>query len=188
MNNIQMPNIETERFILKQLTKNDLPEWIRIKYSDPEMMSYMPKSDVAPEERAEKAFKFFEEIRAKHGYSAWVIRDKHTGQMVGDCYLEPEDFSATEEMEIGYDVGLEYWGKGVATEATRAILHFMFENTDVERILGVVMPDNIGSWRVLERLGFTFVGEDHLYGLDVRVYAIERSEFSGGDHFYRVYE
>ena len=186
MDAVVAPVIETERFRLRGITLDDLDEWVRIKYADPEMMKYMPKSDLAPRERAESAFRFFAGAWSQHGYGAWMVTDKRSGQLLGDCYVEPEDLSGSGEVEIGYDVGREFWGQGVATEVSRAVLRFTFENSPVERIVGVAIPENIGSWRVLERLGFVFEKEARFYDLDILVYAIERNQFSAGDHFYRV--
>ncbi len=184
MNKNVVPEIETDRFLLRQIMLDDLDEWTRIKYADPLMMQYMPKSDLAPRERAERAFEFFASAWSKYGYGAWVITDKHNDQLLGDCYLEPGDKSGSGEVEIGYDVGREYWGQGIATEASRAALRFTFENTHVERITGVALPDNIGSWRVLENLGFIFEREANLYNLDVKLYAITRERFQPGNAYY----
>lgn len=182
------PRIETERFWLRRITPDDLDQWIQIKYADPEMMRYMPRQDKSPRERAQGAYRFFEYLWTQHDHSAWMVTDKRDGRLLGDCYLEPEDESGSGEVEIGYDIGREYWGQGLATEASRAVLRFAFENTSVERIVGVAMPDNIGSWRVLEHLGFIFERKAHLYDLDVLVYALERNQFSAGDHFYHVHK
>jgi len=186
MKKIIVPEIETRRFLLRQITAEDVDEWTRLKYADPEMMWYMPKSDLAPKERAKRAFGFFAGAWSQYGYGAWVITDKHNSQLVGDCYLESEDISGSGEVEIGYDVGKEYWGQGVATEASRAALRFTFENSSVERIVGVATRDNIGSWRVLEHLGFIFESEARLYDLDVVVYAITREQFQPGSAHYHV--
>ena len=186
MKKTTVPEIETGRFLLRQITLVDLDEWTRLKYADPEMMRYMPKSDLAPRKRAERAFGFFAGAWSQYGYGAWVITDKQTGHLVGDCYLESDEISGSGEVEIGYDVGREFWGQRVATEATRAVLRFTFENSTLDRIVGVAMKDNIGSWRVLEHLGFKLEREARLYDLDVVVYAITREQFQPGSGHYHV--
>lgn len=186
MKGLVVPEIETNRFLLRQIKLADLDEWTRLKYADPAMMKFMPRSDLTPKERAESAYQFFEGAWTRYGYGAWMITDKHHGHLLGDCYLESEELSGSGEVEIGYDVGREYWGQGVATETSRAILRFTFENTPVDRIVGVAMRDNIGSWRVLENLGFIFEKETRLYDLDVFVYAISREKFQPGSAYYHV--
>jgi len=181
-----IPRIETERFLLRQITSDDLDEWVGLKYADPEMMQYMPGSDLTPEERANRAFKFFDGAWSRNGYGAWMITDKRNGQLLGDCYLEAENESGSGDVEIGYDVGRNFWGRGIATEAAQAVLRFAFENTSVERIVGVAVKDNIGSQRVLEHIGFSFEKEANLYDLDVVVYAISRDQFHPQEVFFRV--
>ena len=146
----------------------------------------MPNSDLAPQERAARAFKFFDDAWSRNGYGAWMITNKRNGQLLGDCYLESEEESGSGYVEIGYDVGRDYWGRGIATEAAHAVLRFAFENTPVERIVGVAVKDNVGSQRVLEHIGFTFEKEALLYDLDVVVYAISRDQFHPYEAFYRV--
>lgn len=187
-NKIVVPQIETERFLLRQITPDDLDEWARIKYADADVMRYMPRRDIAPRERAEQAFNFFNQIWSHHDYGGWLVTDKTNGQILGDCYLEPEEESGSGEVELGYTLGKAYWGQGVATEAGRAVVRFAFEQTKVERILGVAMPENIGSWRVLEHIGFVYEKKAHFYDLDVAVYAITREQFQPGDFFFRVYK
>ena len=65
-------------------------------------------------------------------------------------------------------------------------MRFAFERTEITRILGVAMPENIGSWRVLEKVGFVFEKKAYFYDLDVLVYAIDAVNFQPYDHFFRV--
>jgi ribosomal-protein-alanine N-acetyltransferase len=58
-------------------------------------------------------------------------------------------------VEVGYFVGEEFWGKGLATEALRLMMPHILENFDVIRIFGVVLENNRSSMRVLEKNGFT---------------------------------
>lgn len=182
----QFPEIETERFLLRQITVDDLDEWTRLIFADPDVMRYMPIRDMTPRARAERAFNFHNKTWSQHDYGFWLVTDKNTGEMLGDCYLEPEDESGSGEIEIGYTITKAHWGQGVATEAGRGVVRFAFEQANVERIVGVALPENIGSWRVLEHIGFVYEKKAHFYDLDVVVYAITREQFQPGDYFFRV--
>ncbi|MDX1417070.1 MAG: GNAT family protein [Candidatus Promineifilaceae bacterium] len=83
MEKTTVPEIETERFLQRQITEEDIEEWTRLNYADPEMMRYMPKSDMAPKERAEHAFGFIAGAWSRYGYRAWVITNKQYGQQFG---------------------------------------------------------------------------------------------------------
>jgi RimJ/RimL family protein N-acetyltransferase len=58
--------------------------------------------------------------------------------------------------EVGYWIGREYWGKGIATEALAQLL----KSLETRPLYGYVAKHNIGSKRVLEKCGFTLIGED----------------------------
>ena len=77
----------------------------------------------------------------------------YNGQIAGDLV----SFLHDGRREVGYRIGQEYWGKGIATRALALFL-------DVERrrpLYGWVLAQNIGSQRVLAKCGFTVIGEEH---------------------------
>ena len=60
--------------------------------------------------------------------------------------------------DLGYVLNAEYWGQGIATEATRRLLTFGFDDLGLHRIFATCHPENIGSARVLEKAGFQLEG------------------------------
>lgn len=187
MNKAMMPELETERLLLRQVTIDDIEEWAKSIFADPDAMRYMPKRDMMPHARAERAMNNFNRYWTQHGLGAWVVTDKKTGQFLGSCYLEPPEDSGTGDVELGYDLAKAFWGRGITTEAARAVVRYSFENTKLERIIAIVVPENIGSWRVLEHIGFVYERSTQAYGWDeLRYYAIQREQFRPGNSFYRV--
>jgi RimJ/RimL family protein N-acetyltransferase len=92
--------------------------------------------------------------RADETGLTWTIL--YDGQVVGDLvsFLHP---ARPSQREVGYRIGREYWGKGIATRALALFL-------DVEQrrpLYGWVLAQNIGSQRVLEKCGFTVIGEEY---------------------------
>ncbi len=165
MNKVIVPEIETERLMLRQATKDRLNEWAERIFSDPEVLRYMPKRDMTPYERAERAFNIYNELWKHHNVGGWVIINKVDGQLIGSCEIEYLD--ETDEYELGYALGKAYWGNGFATEAARALTRFGFESAQLERIIAVVIPENIASWRVLEHIGYVYEKKARYYDLDV---------------------
>lgn len=78
------------------------------------------------------------------------------GKAIGSIAILPQEDVSRLSAEIGYWVGEEHWGKGIATEAVTAIVDYAFENTDLVRIYGIVFHPNKASAAVLENAGFRF--------------------------------
>jgi RimJ/RimL family protein N-acetyltransferase len=178
-----VPEIETERLLLRKITPDDLDEFAHRIFADPEVIRYMPKRDLTPRERAERALNVSNQNWLAHGYGAWLVTDKVDGQLIGACDFDTEVMS---DVELGYTLAKAYWGKGIATEVARAAVRFGFENLKLERIVAVVVPENKASWRVLERIGFIYEKKAHYYGFDVVYYVIKRDQFQPGNAFYRL--
>ena len=100
------------------------------------------------------------------------------GTAIGSIAILPQEDISRLTAEIGYWVGEEHWGKGIATEAVTAIVDYAFENTDLVRIYGIVFHPNKASAAVLENAGFRFEGTQRnaIYKngeiLDALVYAV----------------
>ena len=82
----------------------------------------------------------------------WAVRERATGDVVGDCTL----FFAEEHdaWELAYGFRRDRWGRGYATEAAGACIRHGFDELGLARIVADVDPANIPSVRVLEKLGF----------------------------------
>ncbi len=89
--------------------------------------------------------------------TAFSIFLKDGQQFIGCCGSGPVDDN--DEIDFGYWIGVKYWGNGYATEAGRAVLSHVFETFQFEVITTDFKPENVASSKVLDKLGFTQVGE-----------------------------
>ena len=80
------------------------------------------------------------------------IYDNNT--FVGCCSLIPQNDVYRINAEIGYWIGEPYWGRGYATDAVRQCLKFAFEELNLLRVYANIYEYNIGSMKVLEKVGF----------------------------------
>lgn len=80
------------------------------------------------------------------------------GEAAGAIGLHPQPDVHRRSMEIGYWLGEPFWGRGIATEAVRAMTRYGFENFDVARLFGYVFEWNPASARVLEKAGYRLEG------------------------------
>jgi RimJ/RimL family protein N-acetyltransferase len=106
------------------------------------------------------------------------------GKVIGEIYLNQPDHQ-NERTELGYSLSRRHWGKGLMTEATRAVINWAFQTYGFNRIYATCDPRNVRSWRVLERLGMKREGllRNHLKWngefRDQLYYGLLRSEWKG---------
>lgn len=163
---------ETERLRIRLFRDSDLDRLDEI-HSDPVSMRYMGLVRTRDETR-EKIRAYIDDF-PKNGFTMWALESKDDGDLVGRAGLSFLD--GTEEIEVGYLIDRKLWGRGLATEAARACVHFGFEEVGLEWIVGIVQPPNKASLRVLRKLGFVYLRDDHYYNADVLYHRLERSRW-----------
>jgi RimJ/RimL family protein N-acetyltransferase len=77
---------------------------------------------------------------------------KADGRLIGNCGVRVTDASRREG-SLGFELDSRYWGQGYATEAARALVRFGFEVLGLQRLWAECVAENVGSARVLEKLG-----------------------------------
>lgn len=160
--------IETDRLVLRPLTIADLDEFLAM-HATPEVIHTMgPYSRSSAVER----LKSYEREWEEHGYGLVALIERATGRFVGRSGLKY--WPHLGETEVGWVLHPSFWGLGFATEAARACLDWGFRNLDVPYITAMIVPDNLRSLRVAERLGMTPLRRDVLRDLPVIVHSIDR--------------
>lgn len=137
--------IETERLVIREFKIEDWEEvW---EYtSNSEVMQYIPEGVFSIED----AKNFVLENRADHARKFPVIL-KESGSLIGHIVFHP--YFGTHTYEIGWVFNPKYQSKGYATEAASAILKYGFEEMKLHRIIATCQPENIPSYRVMEKIG-----------------------------------
>jgi RimJ/RimL family protein N-acetyltransferase len=82
---------------------------------------------------------------------------KETGKFIGTCGIEPFRLDGQPEVELGYPLCLEFWGKGYAREAAAAMLNYGFDDLKLAKIMAFVLPQNKASVKILDKLGFRYL-------------------------------
>jgi RimJ/RimL family protein N-acetyltransferase len=144
--------IETERLLLREFELDDAHDVLRFA-TNPEVTRYT--GDAGLIETIDDARRLIVEVwhsdYRKHGFGRLAVVDKATNKVIGFCGLKYlEDLDA---VDIGYRFLPEYWGRGIATEAAAAAMRHGHEILGLTDIIGLVMPDNLASHRVLKKLG-----------------------------------
>jgi GrpB-like predicted nucleotidyltransferase (UPF0157 family)/RimJ/RimL family protein N-acetyltransferase len=161
----------SERAVLRPFTQDDAP-YAHPVFSDPQVMRYSagePDPDLAATlDRLQR----YVRMQREHGFSKWAVWDRASGTYLGDAGLTvlPE----TGEVELGYRIARSRWGQGLATEIARVWLSHALGELELPRIIAFADPRNPASVRVMEKIGMTFVREDHLAGIDCVVFEASR--------------
>jgi RimJ/RimL family protein N-acetyltransferase len=147
--------LDTARLTLRRFTADDAELLIELD-SDPAVMRYLSGGEPTPAE----------EIRDRDlpsilaGYESWggdfgvfAARSRDDGAFVGWFLLRPEREGPKDEAELGYRLRRAEWGKGYATEGSRALLAKAFTELGVRVVWGETMSVNEGSRKVMDKLG-----------------------------------
>lgn len=151
------PVLTTPRLRLRALGPGDAERIFRIQ-SDPEVTRYFGRAPFTAVAEAEERIATAIASVREHTSIRWGITLEDSGELLGTAgfwnWNKPHRWA-----EIGYELLPAFWGRGIMTEALRAILAFGFESMDLHRVTAQIDPENLASARVLERLGFTREGQ-----------------------------
>lgn len=162
--------IETERLILRQFDEADAEAFYAFN-SDPEVMRYTGEPPCESVEVARSMLRAYPDY-AKHGYGRWAVVYKPDDRVIGFNGLKYlEDLK---EVDLGYRLLPAYWGLGIATESSLAVVKWGFETLGLDEIIGLVLPQNGGSVRVLEKCGMSHVGDIEYHGEQVQRWLVKR--------------
>lgn len=150
--------LETDRLVLRRFTAADLDNLVELD-SDPDVMRYITGGRPTPREqvRDEVLPAFLAYYERFAGYGFWAAVEKATGQFIGWFHLRPPEGANPDEPELGYRLLRSAWGKGYATEGSRALIHKAFTEFGARRVYAETMAVNRGSWRVMEKAGMRLV-------------------------------
>ncbi len=166
--------IETERLKFRRLTFDDLPLLIEQR-SDPEVNKYLGGIRLQNPEAIEKRLKFYISCYEKFGFGNCAMIWKEDGRVIGTAGLQP--LENTGEIEVGYSMIKEFWGRGIGTEAAHGWLEYGFNVAGLERIVAVAMVGNAASRRIMEKLGMRFEKDEMHYDELCAYYGISKQEF-----------
>jgi RimJ/RimL family protein N-acetyltransferase len=114
-------------------------------------------------------------MERRHGFTLWALVEKDSGELIGDCGLQPLE-RVGPEIELGYRLGSAHWGKGYATEAARAARDLGFQRFGLERIYVDIDPENEASLNVARKIGARLLGPALHRGSEVLRFVLDPPE------------
>jgi RimJ/RimL family protein N-acetyltransferase len=97
-----------------------------------------------------------------HGFGLYAMQLHQGQEFIGFAGLSVPAFQArfTPCVEIGWRLAAEHWGRGLATEAARAVLGQAFDSLGLDSLVSFTVPANVRSRRVMEKIGMTHDPDD----------------------------
>jgi RimJ/RimL family protein N-acetyltransferase len=153
------PYLETERMRLRQFAADEADLLIDLD-SDPEVMRFISggvPSD--PQRIRDRTIPLILQDYARGArYGMWVAELKETGEFVGWFHFWPAK-AAPHDIEVGYRLKRKFWGRGLATEGTIALIRRGFDEYGLQRIVARTLRENAASRRVMEKAGMRYLPE-----------------------------
>ena len=152
--------IETDRLVLRPLDETDIDRLAQIanRIEIARNLATMPHPF-----GKEEASDFITRFKSLAIGAAFGLVEKASGDLIGTAGWGPK--TPDGPVDFGYWLGIDYWGKGYATEAAGAVLTHAFCIGRVDEIITDCRVDNPGSRRILEKLGFESLGPSTRYSL-----------------------
>lgn len=151
--------LETERIRLRRLTEADADNLVDLD-ADPEVMTYLTGG--VPHTRAfivEKALPhYLAHYNRYASYGFWAAIEKSSDAFMGWFHFRPFK-DDPDQIELGYRLKRAFWGRGLATEGSRALIEKGFRELGVQAVVATTMALNTRSRRVMEKLGMTLEAE-----------------------------
>jgi ribosomal-protein-alanine N-acetyltransferase len=137
--------LETDKLIIRRFCDDDWKDLY--EYLSQETVVIYEPYGVFSEEACKQ-----EAVSRSQNDAFWAVCLKESNKLIGNIYFKQQDPKEFLTWEIGYVFNPTYYGKGYATEASRRILQYGFEQKCAHRIIGKCNPENASSWRLMERL------------------------------------
>jgi RimJ/RimL family protein N-acetyltransferase len=154
--------LETRRLVLRRFTMADVDNLVSLD-ADPGVMHFVTGGIPTARDEIENELLpgFLDYYAQFEGYGFWAAIEKATGEFLGWFHFRPREEAGPDEAELGYRLRRSAWGKGYATEGSRALISKGFTDFGVQRVVAETMVVHVASRRVMEKAGLTLVRTFH---------------------------
>ncbi len=149
--------IETERLVLRKFRYSDDDSMLKYWIADEKIQSLYSEPVYSTKAEVKGLLDKYISSYDKEDYYRWAVIDKETNECIGQIAYFLVD-SKNNFAEIEYCIGSAFQCRGFATEATKAIIKFGFEQINLHKVQICTKTINNPSKRVIEKCGFTYEG------------------------------
>jgi RimJ/RimL family protein N-acetyltransferase len=168
---VEAPVIGTERLRLRGFRAEDLDAYAAMS-ADPEVMRFIGGGGPISREIAYRSMAFFLGHWQLLGHGMWAVEERETGRLVGRAGLQNP--AGWPDLEIGWTLARDVWGRGYATEAARAAIAWQREILGDRRLISLIRPQNRRSQAVARRLGAQLEETIDFWGAPAEVWVHRR--------------
>ena len=157
-------HLETERLLLREFRITDVDDMFELD-SNPKVHQYLGKKTIKTKEEAKKMIEFILKQYKENGIGRFAVIEKSSGSFIGWSGLKlnkgtKESLNGFQDfIDIGYRFIPKYWRKGYGLETAIACLEYGFKTMNLDIIYGAAEIENIGSNKILQKIGLQFVNE-----------------------------
>ncbi|MBK7650843.1 MAG: GNAT family N-acetyltransferase [Flammeovirgaceae bacterium] len=159
--------------IFRKIEKSDFNEWLKF-FADPTTSIHWTEEKQSPQDACNGWYQkqFWRHENDMGGMNALI--EKSSGKLIGHCGLLVQTVDETTELEIGYSLLPEFWGKGYASEAATKCKDFAFKNNLAKSLISIISLTNIPSQNVALKNGMIIEKETAYKGNSIRVFRIAK--------------
>jgi [ribosomal protein S5]-alanine N-acetyltransferase len=171
---------ETERLLLRGILPQDEQGLFDLD-SDPKVHRHLGNEPVKSIEQILELIQFIRQQYLDNGIGRWAVIDKTSGDFLGWAGLKlvkEQTNNHVNYYDLGYRLIRKYWGRGIATEAAVASLNYGFKVLDAKEIYAMADCQNIGSNKVLRKVGLIFIESFDYNGIKHNWYKVNRDEWT----------
>jgi [ribosomal protein S5]-alanine N-acetyltransferase len=161
--------IETERLILRPCQMEDLDAFAVI-CSDPLVMQYIGNGQPIDYAATQFLLGWIMDQHATRGFGLLAITLKETQQFLGFCGLIEQTVDEKAQIELGYRLDRGFWGKGIASEAAKAVKYYAHQTLQIAELISIIHPNNIASKRVAQKIGMQYWKKTVFKGHEVDIF------------------
>lgn len=161
--------IYTDRLFIRLLTEGDL-EGLAHLLGNEEVMRFSLKGGPF---NLDETKNFLKKVTESHMLIFGVFLKE---QLIGFVALVKQQIDGEEKMELGYRFHPDYWGKGFAAEAARALCRYAFSELGLKELTSIIDPGNARSIGLAKRLGMHFWKKTLFHGIPVEIYMLDQAK------------
>lgn len=171
--------LETERLILREMLPSDAEAMFKLD-SNPNVVKYLGNKPVRTIDESITIINSVRNQYLKNGIGRFSVILKENNKMIGWAgikFVTDIENNQTNFYDLGYRLQEEYWGKGYASEATKAWLDYFFQTMRLPLLVANVNVDNFGSNKIVKKFGFQFKETFYYEDIHCNWYELKKEDY-----------